>query len=112
MINLLIEKKVEVVDDNESKEEESENKKTYKTCFSLLKLVKHRLQHILKTLIKICLTKPAPNKDCGKLTKLYKTCYVKSFELKDDLDYNSLLEQLGKVLKAIRDETESFNNNL
>lgn len=112
MINLLIEKKVEALDDNETAEEENENKKTYKTCFSLLKLVKRRLQHILKTLIKICLTKPPPNKDCGKLAKLYKACYMKSFELKEDLDYNGLLEKLGTVLKEIRSEMECFNNNL
>ncbi|KAJ8920435.1 hypothetical protein NQ315_005303 [Exocentrus adspersus] len=110
MINLLIEKKVEVAED--VAEEESDGNKTYKTCFSLLKLVKLRLQHILKMLIKTCLTKPPPNKDCGKLADLYKGCYTKSFELKDDLDYNTLLGKLGKVLKGIRSELESFNNTV
>ncbi|KAJ8959532.1 hypothetical protein NQ314_006269 [Rhamnusium bicolor] len=63
-------------------------------------------------LIKICLTKPPPNKDCGNLAELYKICYKKSFELKDDLDFNSLLEKLAKVLKDIRNHVNSFNNNL
>ncbi|KAJ8952908.1 hypothetical protein NQ318_006525 [Aromia moschata] len=95
MILLLIEKKVDVSEENEKSEDESEERKN----------------HILKTLVKICLTKPPPNKDCSKLAELYKNCYKRSFELKDDLDYKSLLRKLGSVLKDIEDLIDSFNNN-
>ncbi|KAJ8981559.1 hypothetical protein NQ317_009819 [Molorchus minor] len=109
MISLVIEKKVDISEENVAEEENGE-KKTYTTCFSLLKLVKHRLQHILKMLIKICLTKPAPNKECCKLADLYKGCYKKTFDLSDNLDYKVLLEKLGAVLGDIKNQVDAFNN--
>lgn len=106
MIKLIVEKKIDISEEESQKE--NEDTKTFKTCFSLLKLVKLRLQHILKQLIKISSIKPPPNKDCPKLLELYKNCYKISFVLKDDLSYNELSEILYKVLKDIKSEIEIF----
>lgn len=106
MIKLIVEKKIDISEDETKKE--NEDTKTFKTCYSLLKLVKLRLQHILKQLIKICSIKPPPNKDCPKLLELYKNCFKISFVLKDDLSYNELSESLYKVLKDIKSEIDIF----
>ncbi|XP_023016253.2 erythroid differentiation-related factor 1 [Leptinotarsa decemlineata] len=110
MINLLLEKKVEFQEEIEQTEDNGEDNNTFKTCFSLLKLVKVRLQHILKLLVKICLSKPPPNKDCEKLSELYKSCYKLSFELKDSMKYSELLERLQSVLKNIKKEVSAFSS--
>lgn len=107
MFKLLVEKKIDIVEDHTTNEE-NEDTKTFKTCFSLLKLVKLRLQHVLKQLIKICSTKPPPSKDCSKFLELYKNCFKISFDLKDDFSYNELSETLYKVLQDIRNEVETF----
>lgn len=106
MIELLVEKKVETSEDDATKEEED---KTFKTCLSLLKLIKLRLQHILKQLIKMCSTKPPPNKDAHKYLELYKNCFKISFELRDDSDYKELSRALCKVLKDIEKEVKNFS---
>ncbi|KAG5878620.1 hypothetical protein JTB14_019523 [Gonioctena quinquepunctata] len=111
MVKLLIEKKVDAQDESEQTENSGEDN-TFTTCFSLLKLVKVRLQHILKVLVKICLTKPPPNKDCEKLTELYKSCYKMSFQLKDGVKFSELLQSVGKVLGNIKTEVDTFYNNL
>lgn len=107
MIKLLMEKKIDITED-ETSTDENEETKTYKTCFSLLKLVKTRLQHILKQLIKICSIKPPPNKDCPKVLELYKDCFKISFELRDDFTYNKLSEALCNVLSGIKEKVETF----
>lgn len=112
MIKLLVEQKIDIQDEKETSVDETEETKTYSTCYSLLKLVKLRLQHILKLLIKTCSSKPPPNKDCGKYLELYKNCFKISFELTDNLDFNTLTEKLYKVLNQIKQEIESFNISL
>ncbi|CAG9818393.1 unnamed protein product [Phaedon cochleariae] len=107
MINLLQEKKVDIQEEKEETELKGDEK-TYKTCHSLLKLVAHRLQNTLKLLVKICITKPAPNKDCEKLGELYKKCYKITFELKDGLKYWDLLEKLGRVLRNLKNDVATF----
>nr|CAH7736010.1 unnamed protein product [Callosobruchus chinensis] len=109
MIQLLVEKKIDIQDEKEH-EAEQDDGKIYKTCFSLLQLIKLRLQHILKLLVKICMTKPPANKDCGKLAELYKKCYKTSFELKDDMPYTELLQKLHKVLQEIKVELDNFKS--
>lgn len=106
MITLIVEKKIDISEEETKTDEDS---KTFKTCFSLLKLVRLRLQHILKQLIKICSHKPPPNKDCPKLLELYKNCFKLSFDLKDDLNYNELSETLYKVLKNVKKEIDNFS---
>lgn len=105
MIKLLVDKKIDISEDDTTKDDGGESK-TFKTCFSLLKLIKLRLQHILKQLIKICSSKPPPNKDCSKLLELYKNCFKISFQLRDDLGYNELSKILNKVLNDIKSELE------
>lgn len=107
MIKLLVEKKIDIPEEDTTKEENEDNK-TFKTCYSLLKLIKLRLQHILKQLIKISSTKPPPNKDCPKFLELYKNCFKISFELRDDFSYNKLSETLCKVLNDIKKEVNKF----
>lgn len=106
-MKLLVEKKIDLSED-QTKKEENEDAKTFKTCFSLLKLVKFRLQHILKQLLKLCSTKPPPNKDSPKLLEVYKTCFKISFDLKDDSTFNQLSETLLKVIQAIKNEIAIF----
>lgn len=106
MIKLIVEKNIDISEDDTKKE--SEDAKTFNTCFSLLKLVKLRLQHVLKQLIKLCSIKPPPNKDCSKLLELYKNCYKISFDLRDDFDFSKLSETLYKVLNYIKKEIETF----
>lgn len=108
MIKLIVEKKIDISEDEAKKE--NEDTKTFKNCFSLLKLVKLRLQHILKQLIKLCTIKPPPNKDCPKLLDLYKNCYKISFDLRDDFNYSKLSETLYKVLNDIKKEISNFTD--
>ncbi|XP_057661417.1 erythroid differentiation-related factor 1 [Diorhabda carinulata] len=109
IIDLLINNKLEVNDPSiEEGETEEDN---FKTCFSLLKLVVTRLQYILKLLVKCCVTKPPPNKDCERLSELYKKCYKISFELKENLNYPDLLKKLQKVLLSIKSECDTFKKN-
>ncbi|XP_072386281.1 erythroid differentiation-related factor 1 [Diabrotica undecimpunctata] len=109
MIDLIMNKKVEI---QEVKEEEKTDTRenNFKSCYSLLKLVATRLQHVLKLLVKYCLTKPPPNKDCEKMSELYKKCYKLTFDLKDNLSYSDLLRELAKVLLSIKSECEIYNN--
>lgn len=106
MVYLIVEKKIDISEDETKKD--SEDTKTFKTCLSLLKLVKIRLQHILKQLIKLCSIKPPPNKDCPKMLELYKNCFKISFDLRDDMDFSALSKTLDKVLKDIKKEIETF----
>lgn len=105
MITLIVEKKIDISEEETKSDDDS---KTFKTCFSLLKLIRLRLQHILKQLIKFSSYKPPPNKDCPKLLELYKNCFKLSFDLKDDLVFSELSETLYKVLKNIKQEIENF----
>lgn len=101
MLHLLLDKKVEVNEENKYCDSNEEDK-SFKSLHSLLKLVKSRLQHVLKNLVKICLSKPSPNKECPKLVECYKTCYKATFNLTDDLDCEGLLECLHKALADIK----------
>lgn len=110
MIQLLVDKKIDIEEKSEEDEEKTDSKTKFKTCFSLLKLVSTRLQQVLKLLVKCCLTKPPPNKDCEKLAELYKKCYKRSFDLKEGLNCEELLIKLRTVLAAIRSECEILND--
>ncbi|CAG9857634.1 unnamed protein product [Phyllotreta striolata] len=99
-VRLMIDKKIDV-DDGEESDGDS-----YGTCLSLLKLIGTRLQHVLKLLVKYCMSKPRPNKDCDRLAETYKACYKLSLGLKDDSNYAALLNQLGDVLGSIRTQCE------
>ncbi|CAH1374318.1 unnamed protein product [Tenebrio molitor] len=100
MVKLLAEKKVEVPE-HEIGIDNDQAKEGYKTCFSLLNLIKQRLQHVLKILVKLCLTKPPLNKDCPRLAEIYKSCYMVSFELKDGVKYDQLVNKLHTVLRHV-----------
>lgn len=99
MIQLMVDKKVDVGD--EQTPSSSSDGGEYKDCTSLLNLVRQRLQHILKSLIKLCLIKPPINKQCPKLTDMYKSCYQLSFELRDGIQYDELIKKLHNVLRLI-----------
>lgn len=101
MLEQLVDKKVEVADDQKDSST-SEDEKPFKTLYSLLKLVKIRLQHVLKSLLKICVSKPSPNKECPKLAERYKACYKATFGLSEELPCDSLLKSLHKALVEIR----------
>ncbi|KAH1012911.1 erythroid differentiation-related factor 1 [Dendroctonus ponderosae] len=98
MLEMLVNKKVQVP--VEQKTSTSDD-----TCFeslqSLLILIKKRLQHTLKMLIKICLSKPSPTKDSPKLAEMYKACYKVTFSLSDEADCDDLLQSLYDALVKI-----------
>lgn len=98
MVDLLKEKKVEV---GAEETEEGDGKNGFKTCYSLLNLITNRLQHILKMLVKICLNKPPPNKDCPRLSVVYKACYMLSLKLQDGEKFNDILPKIADVLNEI-----------
>lgn len=104
MIQLLIEKKADIPE-NEI-DEENETKEGFKTCLSLLNLIRQRLQHVLKILVKLCLTKPPPSKDCPKLAEIYKACYMKALSLIDGLTCEELVNKLHEVLICIADKIQ------
>ncbi|KAL3280357.1 hypothetical protein HHI36_017846 [Cryptolaemus montrouzieri] len=105
MVDMLVLKKVDMPEEGKMNcecEKDISEIRTYNTIFSLLKLVKQRLQHILKNLLKLCSAKNPPNKDCPKLAENYRECYKCTFVLKDDLTQHELLLMLNDVLKKIK----------
>ena len=102
MLQLLLDKKVEITDETKDTQLNTEDAKSFKTLFSLLKLVKSRLQYVLKTLVKTCMTKAMPGKESSKLADKFKACYKVSFCLTDELDCDSLLKALHNSLLEIR----------
>lgn len=74
---------------------------SYRTCGSLLMLVKQRLQLVLRTLVKLCTAKPPAMKECPTLAETYRACYVCSFRLKDGLGFYEVVEVLRGVLEEI-----------
>ncbi|XP_066141863.1 erythroid differentiation-related factor 1 [Euwallacea fornicatus] len=96
LLESLINKKLELSED----QKEGENEKPFQTGHSLLKLVKNRLQHCLKSLVKVCVSKCNTRKD---LAEKYKACYKATFGLSDDLDYDRMLNGLHKALGEIAD---------
>ena len=100
MMRLIDEKKVDVP---EGEDEENETK-GFKTCLSLLNLIKQRLQHVLKILVKLCLTKPSPSKDCPRLAEIYKYCYMLSLSLQDGVKCDELMNKLHLVITQIGDK--------
>lgn len=107
MVKLVLEGNVDVPEENEE-----ENKEGFKSCHSLLILIKQRLQHILKMLVKFCLTKPPVNKDCPKLGEIYKACYVKTFELEEGVKRDEFIKKLHTVLTHISDKVAEYNRML
>ena len=93
---MVVQKKVDVPLEDVADVEK--NEVSFKNCTSLCLLVKERLQYILKNLVKLCLGKPAINKDCGKLADVYKKLYGYTFALENLTDFNLLSESLSKVL--------------
>ncbi|EEZ97828.2 Erythroid differentiation-related factor 1-like Protein [Tribolium castaneum] len=106
MVKLVVEKKVEVPEDADGEKE------GFKSCYALLNLIKQRLQHVLKMLVKLCLTKPPVNKDCPKLGEVYKSCYMVTFDLKDGVTRDEFVEKLHIVLTQICDKIAEFNKTL
>ncbi|XP_076260625.1 erythroid differentiation-related factor 1 isoform X2 [Rhynchophorus ferrugineus] len=100
MLNLLVEKKVEIPEETDILV--ADVGKSFKSLYSLLKLIKTRLQYVLKLLVKVCMSKPSPNKESPKLADIYKNCYKATFELSDELECDDLLKKLHKTLFTIK----------
>lgn len=94
MLKMLEDKKVDIPEDKEGDN-------GLKTCVGLLNLIKERLQHVLKIIIKVCLIKPPANKDCPKLAEIYKSCYKLTFSLKDVVKRDQLIAKLHDILSQI-----------
>lgn len=74
---------------------------SFKNCYSLLNLVRQRLQYVLRTMIKLCLSKQSATKDSPKYAELYKACYILTFELVDGLEFYVLVDKLKNILGDI-----------
>ncbi|XP_030767358.1 erythroid differentiation-related factor 1 [Sitophilus oryzae] len=109
ILELLLDKKIEVSDENKESIT-AEKGKSFKSLHSLLKLVKTRLQHVLKSLVKLCLSKPSPNKESPVLAELYKASYKATFELSDELDCDALLKRLHKALREVKNILRSHRD--
>lgn len=92
LIELICEKKIDT-----SEEILDSSDDNFKSCLSLCQLVRQRLQHILKSLIKLTTTN---NKE---LTKIYKDCYKFALEVGDYLNFVQLVNKLHLVLNKIKE---------
>lgn len=102
MLHQLADKKVEISEeDTVSLNTKNPKQVSFKNCYSLLNLVRERLQYVLRTLIKLCLTKPPAVKDSPKYAEVYKACYVSTFELVDGLEFYNLVDKLRNILGKI-----------
>lgn len=108
---MIADKKIEIPESEISPPETSSGESvSFKSCYSLLNLVRQRLQYVLRILTKLCLTKPPPNKDCPKLADIYKSCYVLTFELVEGLEFYALAEKLRGVLGEIQVKLNEFKS--
>ncbi|XP_050296078.1 erythroid differentiation-related factor 1 [Anthonomus grandis grandis] len=103
MLKQLIEKNVDMP---EVIEDDTDQVKRYNTVHSLLKLMTTRLQNVLKLMVKICIG----NKSYSKLADAYKQCYKATFALKNNLDRDSLLNEMHKVLGEIFEQLNGLRN--
>lgn len=114
MLEKIIKKEFEVPEDDINEffklANEKKDVKTFKSCSSLLILVKQRLQFTLRLLIKLCMNKPPINKHCGKLSEIYKTCYSLTFNLENQDDFYLFVNKLVDVLNEI-DQAIKKNSN-
>lgn len=111
IIDLIADKKLEIAESETTPPETTPtNEITFKNTYSLLNLVRQRLQYVLRILTKLCLTKPPPTKDCPKLAEIYKACYVLTFQLVDGLDFVALVEKLRSVLSEIPVKLDEFKS--
>lgn len=111
MLRMLAEKKIELSAEEMVALKQEQEAVSFKNCYSLLSLVKQRLQYILRTLVKLCMHKPPANKDCPRLAQLYKACYVTSFVLTDGLDFDILVSKLFDVLCDINHKLKEFESS-
>lgn len=81
----------------------------FNSCGSLLLLLKQRLQFVLKSLIKLTLSKPPINKDCAKLMELYKECYTFSFSLEKIDEFPRFLGRLRDSFSKIKNKLNEFD---
>lgn len=98
LIIQLDEKKIDI---NEESATEDEGE-SFKSCSSLLHLVKQRLQHILKCLIKFCSSKEAASKEYFKYIIIYKECYKFALEINENLSVIEMVHKLHLVLDKIQ----------
>lgn len=110
VIDLIADKKIEITEKETKPPETTPDQTTFKSTYSLVNLVRQRLQYVLRILTKLCLTKPSPNKDCPKLAEIYKACYILTFELVDGLEFYVLIDKLKTVLSEIQVKLNEFKS--
>lgn len=103
ILQMILDKKVEIPEEDLKNFNERSTEPSFKNCSALLVLVKKRLQFVLRHLIKLCLSKPAINKDCSQLVKSYKESYTLTFELENCLDFDAFIKKINIILTKISD---------
>lgn len=99
MLQQIIEKKIEL-DDNTTDDVECDG--TFKTLKSLVGLLQGRIQCTLRHLTKLCLSKPPINKDCSKLTNVYKECYALTLKLDNKQNLYDVVVNINTVILEIK----------
>ncbi|KAB0799445.1 hypothetical protein PPYR_07325 [Photinus pyralis] len=97
MLQLIIDKKIDLEESNDVEEHEG----SYKTLKSLIKLLQNQIQYTFRELTKLCLHKPAINKNCVELSKLYKECYAATLRLDKQNLYDNILS-INSVLSKVQ----------
>lgn len=113
LLTQVVQKKLEVSEEDANEFSKLINEKqevaSFKSCSSLLILVKQRLQYTLRLLIKLCMTKPPINKESSKLAALYKTCYSLTFQLENQNNFYLYVDKLVDILSQIYDNLKPFH---
>lgn len=103
LIQMILDKKIDVAEDDLSNFLERSKVSSYKNCSALFVLAKQRLQFILRHLIKICLMKPPINKDCTRLVEIYKNSYSLTFDLENCNEFMKFITKFNNILIRIED---------
>ncbi|XP_022917617.1 erythroid differentiation-related factor 1 [Onthophagus taurus] len=102
VIQMLVERKIDIPESDVAEFMTKRKDTSYKSYSSLLMLVKQRLQFILKSLIKVCLSKPCAYKGCDQLVNVYKKCYSLTFDLEKCEEFYGFLENLNEILVKVQ----------
>ncbi|XP_017769509.1 PREDICTED: erythroid differentiation-related factor 1 [Nicrophorus vespilloides] len=99
---MIVNRKVDVSEKDVSNFRPQKKLEVFEGCDELVVLAKLRLQHTLKAMTKLCLTKPPFSKDAARLAELYKGCYKLTFQLEQEMDFYAFVKKLGDILVEIK----------
>ncbi|XP_018323253.1 erythroid differentiation-related factor 1 isoform X2 [Agrilus planipennis] len=105
LIELIIRKEIDV--DCTATNDKDEGT-SFKSISSLIMLLKDRIQFVLKTLLKLSISKSTSNKDYTKSVAVYKACYSLTLSLDSKMDFEDFLVKLHQVITQIEKKIKSL----